>query len=154
MYDALEDVVGVLTEQIERRYSMGMADLKMAVAAAPEANSEATSLVRWIGLLTESQDVLGQAEDDLLAALETQPSEVDDPTVGLAQRVNDAVATRDTRAMVIRWLLDPTAVSDQDHNAERRAMYIQAGRRGPAVPTSSPAARSVTAPAIGLGARR
>lgn len=61
------------------------------------------------GLLRESQTVLDQAEDDLLAALESQPSEVDDPTLDLAHRVDAAVTARDGRAMVIRWLLDPHA---------------------------------------------
>ncbi|MFJ2739643.1 hypothetical protein ACIO3O_08240 [Streptomyces sp. NPDC087440] len=154
MYDALEDVVGVLTEQIERRFSMGMAELKMTVAAAPDANSEATSFVRWHDLLTESQTALGKAEDDLLASLETQPSEVDDPTLALAFRVNDAVAARDARAMVIRWMLDPTAVGLQGRDAARRTLLSGAGRRGPAVPTSPPAARPVTAPATGRGASR
>ncbi|CAM5238734.1 hypothetical protein SGLAM104S_09378 [Streptomyces glaucescens] len=62
-----------------------------AVAAAPDANPEATDIVKWHGLLTESQAALQRAEDDLLAALEAQPSEVDDPTMSLAHRVNAAV---------------------------------------------------------------
>ena len=107
--DESEDVVGVLTERIEARFGMGMDQLKSAVAAAPTANPDATDVVKWHGLLVESQSVLDRAEDDLVAALQTQPSEVDDPTMGLAHRVNAAVTARDGRAMVVRWLLDPAA---------------------------------------------
>lgn len=104
--DGTEDVVGVLTEQIEARFGMGMHQLKAAVSMAPAAHPDATDVVKWHGLLAESQAVLDRAEDALLAALETQPSEVDDPTMGLAHRVNAAVAARDGRALVVRWLLD------------------------------------------------
>ncbi|MFJ7342403.1 hypothetical protein ACIQU3_19190 [Streptomyces sp. NPDC101110] len=153
MSDGIEDVVGVLTEQIERRFEMSMDDLTAAVAAAPDANLDATEIVKWHGLLTESQAALDRAEDALLAALETQPSEVDDPTMDLAHRVNAAVATRDGRAMVVRWLLDPHAPGKQDFAAERLARLSRGARRGPAVPTSAPA-QPVTASAPGRGVLR
>jgi hypothetical protein len=151
--DGIEDVVGVLTEQIERRFEMSMDELTAAVAAAPNANREATDVVKWHGLLTESQAALGRAEDDLLAVLETQPSEVDDPTMALAHRVNSAVTARDGRAMVVRWLLDPNAPGKQDLAAERLARLARGARRGPAVPTSAPAGPA-TAPATGRGVLR
>jgi hypothetical protein len=151
--DGIEDVVGVLTEQIERRFALSIDELTAAVAAAPGANPEATDVVKWHGLLTESQAALGRAEDDLLAALETQPSEVDDPTMALAHRVNSAVTVRDGRAMVVRWLLDPIAPGKQDLAAERLARLARPARRGPAVHTSAPA-RPATAPATGRGVLR
>ncbi|TQK99015.1 hypothetical protein FB563_4068 [Streptomyces puniciscabiei] len=146
MSDGMEDVVGVLTEQIEARFAMSMAELKAAVAVAPAANAEATGVVKWHGLLVESQAALERAEDALLAALETQPSEVDDPTMDLAHRVNAAVAARDGRAMVVRWLLDPAAPGKQGLAAERLARFSRGARTGPAVPTSAPV-RPATAPA-------
>ncbi|MEW2620905.1 hypothetical protein [Streptomyces sp. NPDC048106] len=129
------DVVGVLTERIEACFGMGMDQLKAAVAAAPTANPDATDVVKWHGLLVEAQLVLERAEDDLLAALQTQPSEVDDPTMGLAQRVNAAVTARDGRALVVRWLLDPDLPAKKDLAAERLA---RRPRTGPAVQTSAP----------------
>ncbi|AWW42334.1 MULTISPECIES: hypothetical protein [Streptomyces] len=130
------DVVGVLTERIEARFDMGMDQLKAAVTAAPTANPDATDVVKWHGLLVEAQSVLERAEDDLLAALHTQPSEVDDPTMGLAHRVNAAVTARDGRALVVRWLLDPDAPGKKDLAAERLARLRP--RTGPAVQTSAP----------------
>ncbi|CAL9410387.1 MULTISPECIES: hypothetical protein [Streptomyces] len=134
--DAIDDVVGVLTEQIEIRFGMSMDQLKAAVAAAPTANSQATDVVKWHGLLLESQAALERAEDTLVAALDGQPSEVDDPTMELAHRVNAAVTARDGRAMVVRWLIDPEARGKQDLAARRLARLR--GRQGPAVTTSPP----------------
>lgn len=136
--DGSQDVVGVLTEQIEAHFGIRMDQLKAAVAAAPTANPDATDVVKWHGLLVDSQAVLDRAEDDLLAALETQPSEVDDPTMGLAQRVNATVTARDGRALVVRWLLDPDAPGKQDLAAERLARLHRDARTGPAVQTSAP----------------
>ncbi|MBT2509239.1 hypothetical protein J7I98_25825 [Streptomyces sp. ISL-98] len=136
--DGTEDVVGVLTERIEAHFGMGMDQLTAAVAVAPTANPDATDVVKWHGLLVDSQTVLNRAEDDLLAALETQPSEVDDPTMGLAQRVNAAVTARDGRALVVRWLLDPHAPGKKDLAAERLARLNRGARKGPAVQTSAP----------------
>jgi hypothetical protein len=142
--DGSEDVVGVLTERIEARYGMGLDQLKAAVTAEPAANPDATDIVKWHGLLVEAQDVLDRAEDDLLAVLETQPSEVYDPTMDLAHRVNAAVTARDGRAMVVRWLLDPDAPGKKNLTAERLARLRF--RTGPAVQTS-PARRPAEAPA-------
>ncbi|MFC5958582.1 hypothetical protein ACFP51_30345 [Streptomyces pratens] len=153
MSDDADDVVGVLTEQIKQRFGMNIGTLKAAVTAAPDANRQATDVVRWHGLLAESQTVLEHAEDDLLRALETQPSEVDDPTMDLAHRVNAAVSTRDGRAMVVRWLLDPDAPGKRGPAADRLARLHRSQRPGPAVPTSAPA-RPATAPAAGQGALR
>ncbi|MFI0776204.1 hypothetical protein [Streptomyces sp. NPDC021212] len=134
--DDAEDLVGVLTERMEARFAMDIDRLKAAVVAAPAVNPDATDVVRWHGLLVEAQSVLDRAEDDLLAALETQPSEVDEPTMGLAHRVNTAVAVRDGRAMVVRWLLDPDAPGKKGLAAERLARLRP--RTGPAVQTSAP----------------
>ncbi|MEU0204335.1 MULTISPECIES: hypothetical protein [unclassified Streptomyces] len=134
--DAPEDVVGVLTERIEARFAMDMDQLKAAVGVAPTANPDAADVVKWHGLLVEAQSVLDRAEDDLLGALETQPSEVDDPTMGLAHRVNAAVTARDGRAMVVRWLLDPDAPGKKDLAAVRLARFRS--RTGPAVQASAP----------------
>ncbi|WP_055607573.1 hypothetical protein [Streptomyces prasinus] len=153
MPDEAEDVVGVLTEQIEQRFGMNIGELKAAVTAAPEANRQATDIVRWHGLLTETQTVLERAEDDLLRALETQPSEVDDPTMDLAHRVNAAVSARDGRAMVVRWLLDPDAPGKRGPAADRLARFNRSQRPGPAVPTSAPA-RPATATTTGRGVLR
>ncbi|MDF9811801.1 hypothetical protein [Streptomyces sp. SPB162] len=130
------DVVGILTERIEARFGVGMDQLKAAVAAAPTADVDATDVVKWHGLLVEAQSVLERAEFDLLVALQTQPSEVDDPTMDLAHRVNAAVTARDGRAMVVRWLLDTDAPGKKDLAAKRLARLRP--RTGPAVHTSAP----------------
>ncbi|MEN8654391.1 hypothetical protein ABCR94_28285 [Streptomyces sp. 21So2-11] len=136
--DGTEDVVGVLTEQIESHFEMGMDQLKAAVALAPTAHPDATEVVKWHGLLVESQTVLDRAEDNLLGALQAQPSEIDDPTMGLAQHVNAAVAARDGRALVVRWLLDPDAPGKKGLAAERLARFSRGSRTGPVVQTSAP----------------
>ncbi|MBZ3904455.1 hypothetical protein [Streptomyces griseiscabiei] len=152
--DDAEDVVGVLTEQIERRFEMSMSELTAAVAAAPDANPAATDIVKWHALLTESQAALDRAEDDLLAVLQTQPREVDGPTLDVAHRVNTAVTARDGRALVVRWLLDPDAPGKTGLAAERLARLSRGSRPGPAVPTSAPASRPAAAPATGRGVLR
>ncbi|MEU3299750.1 hypothetical protein ABZ729_07995 [Streptomyces sp. NPDC006678] len=153
--DGTEDVVGVLTEQIEAHFGMGMDQLKAAVAVAPAAHPDATDVVKWHGLLATSQAVLDRAEDALLAALETQPSEVDDPTMDLAHRVNAAVAARDGRALVVRWLVDPDAPGKKDLAAERLARLNRGARKGPAVQTSAPyLPATAPAPQAGRGSLR
>ncbi|GGT22278.1 hypothetical protein ACK389_10585 [Streptomyces antibioticus] len=132
MSDGMEDVVGPITEQIVQRFGLSIDALKAAVEAAPNAHREATVVVRWHGLLTESQTALERAEDKLLAALDTQPSEVDDPTLDLAHRVDAAVTIRDGRAVALRLLLEPNTGGKQDVEAVRPT------RRGPAVPTNPP----------------
>lgn len=151
--DDAEDVVGVLTERIEARFGMDLDQLKAAVTAAPTANRDATDVVKWHGLLVEAQSVLDRTEDYLLAALQTQPSEVDDPTMDLAHRVNAAVTTRDGRAMVVKWFLDPDAPGRKDLAAERLARLRP--RTGPAVQTSAPhQPGGVPAPASAVRAGR
>lgn len=137
MADGSEDVVGVLTERIEAHFGMGLEQLKAAVAAAPAANPDATDVVRWHGLLIDSQAVLDRAEDDLLAALKTQPSEVDDPTMDLAQHVNVAVTARDGRTLVVRWLLDPDAPGKKSPAAAGLAHLDRGARQGPAMETTA-----------------
>ncbi|MER7986520.1 hypothetical protein ABTY53_13095 [Streptomyces noursei] len=154
MSDDMEDVVGVLTEQIERHFAMSMQELKSTVAVAPDANREATDLVKWHGLLTQSHEAVVRAEDALLDALETQPDVVDDPAMALAHRVNTAVAARDGRAMVIRWLLDPNAYGKHGIEAERLARLGRGARNRPAVSTSAPSRPAAPAPAQGRGALR
>ncbi|AWK11636.1 hypothetical protein DDQ41_25015 [Streptomyces spongiicola] len=144
--DGTEDVVGVLTERIEARFGMDIHQLRAAVGLKPTANPDATQVVKWHSLLVDSQAVLDRAEDDLLAALETQPSEVDDPTMDLAQRVNAAFTARDGRALVVRWLLDPDAPGKKGLAAERLARLHRGARKGPAVQTSAPH-RPAVAPA-------
>ncbi|MEU6148036.1 hypothetical protein ABZ848_47845 [Streptomyces sp. NPDC047081] len=131
-----KDVMGVVTERIEERFQMPLADLRRAVEAAPQANPDATSVVHWYGLLAESQDALDTAEDALAAALGTQPGELDDRTMELAHQVNVAVATRDGRVMVVDYLLDPLAPGKRGPGVWRGA--DPAARRAPALPTSAP----------------
>ncbi|WP_275462259.1 hypothetical protein [Streptomyces noursei] len=154
MSDDMEDVVGVLTEQIERRFAMSMQELKSTVAVAPDANREATDLVKWHGLLTQSHEAVVRAENALLAALETQHDVLDDPTMARAHRVNATVAARDGRAMVIRWLLDPNAYGKQGIEAERLARLSRGARTGPAVSTSAPPRPAAPASAQGRGTLR
>ncbi|WP_145502655.1 hypothetical protein [Streptomyces sp. CFMR 7] len=147
MPDTSEDVVSVLTERIEDRFQMPLADLRRAVEAAPQANPEATALVHWHGLLTETQQALDTAEDALVEALGTQSADVlDDPVMELAHQVNSVVASRDGRAMVVNYLLDPNAPGKRGPGAWRGASH--AARRAPALPTSPPtlpSARNTTA---------
>ncbi|TCR22984.1 hypothetical protein [Streptomyces sp. BK205] len=147
MLDASEDVMGVITERIEDRFQMPLADLRRAVEAAPQANPEATTVVHWYGLLAETQQALDTAEDALVEALGTQqPDVLDDPVMELAHQVNAAVAARDGRAMVVKYLLDPNAPGKRGPGAWRGAS--PAARRAPALPTSPPtlpSARNTTA---------
>lgn len=53
MLGSTDDVMGVITRQIEDRFQMPLDDLRRSVTAAPQANPEATSLVHWYGLLAE-----------------------------------------------------------------------------------------------------
>ncbi|MCE7081706.1 hypothetical protein [Streptomyces sp. ST2-7A] len=138
MSDGTDDVVDVLTEQIERRFDMSMDELRAAVAAAPEAHGEATELVRWHALLTEAQTAVDTAENDLLRAMETQTDTIDDPTMEIAQRANNAVFARDGRAMVVRWLLDPDAPGKRGPTAEQRPRPGLDRRRGPTPTTPAP----------------
>ncbi|WP_405889810.1 hypothetical protein OG427_07100 [Streptomyces sp. NBC_00133] len=134
MPDGVDDVMGVITEQIEARFQMSLLELRQAVAAEPQANREATEVVHWHGLLVEAQRALEKAEDDLVGVLSTEPGELDDPAMDLAHQVNSAVSVRDGRAMVVRFLLDP---GKRGPGAWRGASPTAS--RGPALQTSPPA---------------
>ncbi|WP_129287518.1 hypothetical protein [Streptomyces sp. GZWMJZ-114] len=129
-----DTVVDILTARIEERFGMPLDQLKRTISAAPRAHAEAATIVRWHGMLAQSQAALDRAEDALVAALQAQEDVVDDPTLDLAMAVDRAVTARDGRASVVRWLLDPNALGKSDYEAEQR----RARRAGPAVPTSPP----------------
>ncbi|MFJ9900741.1 hypothetical protein ACIQPR_46200 [Streptomyces sp. NPDC091280] len=150
--DGTVDVAVVLTEQIEARFGLSMEQMKAAVAAAPDANPDATDIVHWHGLLLESQTVLDRAEHDLMVVLEAQPDPVADRTHALVRRVEAAVVARDGRAQALRWYLDPAVPVQQGLAADPRAR-IRAARRGPAVPTSAPP-RPADAPQAAKGVKR
>ncbi|MFG2115562.1 hypothetical protein ACGFRB_23530 [Streptomyces sp. NPDC048718] len=104
------EIVTVLTQQIEDRFAMPLADLARAVKAAPRAHAGATNVVHAHGLLTQAQYALENAEDRLVAALETAVGDIlDDPVMGLAQQVNGAVEQRDAHAERLRSLLEAMA---------------------------------------------
>ena len=145
MSGSADDVMGVITRQIEDRFQMPLDDLRRSVTAAPQANPGATSLVHWYGLLAEAQKALETAEDALVAVLGTPPGELDDPAMALAHQVNTAVGVRDGRAMVVTYLLDADAPG-------RRGALPKAGR-GPALPTT-PAVLPSMQPVAVRGARR
>ncbi|MFK8911829.1 hypothetical protein [Streptomyces sp. YS-3] len=145
MPDDADDVMGVITQQIEARFQMPLAALRRAVAAAPRANDDATVVVKWYGMLAEAQEALSKAEDALVAALDTAPGDVlDDPVMALAHQVNAAVAVRDGRAMVVRHYTDPNSPGRRGPGAWRGAET--APRRSPALTTAP--APSVPAPAV------
>ncbi|ALO96719.1 hypothetical protein SHL15_5655 [Streptomyces hygroscopicus subsp. limoneus] len=135
MSDDADDVMGVITQQIEARFQMPLADLRRAVAAAPHASNDATVVVKWYGMLAEAQEVLEKAEDALVAALDSAPGDVlDDPVMELAHQVNAAVAVRDGRAMVVRHYTDPNSAGRRGPGAWRGAEA--APRRSPALQTT------------------
>ncbi|MGW2858284.1 hypothetical protein [Streptomyces sp. NPDC001205] len=145
MSDTADDVMGVITQQIEARFQMPLADLRQAVAAAPHANNDATVVVKWYGMLAEAQAVLEKAEDALVAALDSAPGDVlDDPVMALAHQVNTAVAVRDGRAMVVRHYTDPNSLGRRGPGAWRGAEA--APRRSPALKTAP--APSTPAPSV------
>ncbi|WP_411150605.1 hypothetical protein [Streptomyces sp. A30] len=139
-----DDVLGVLTEQIQSRFQMPIAELRRAVVAAPQAHPEATTIVRWHGLLTEAQQVLNRAEDALAQALahhvDTVPDgefvELPEHVMRLADSVNIAHTVREGRAMTVRHLLDPQAIGNRSPGAWRGT--APTARRGPALPTTAP----------------
>ncbi|MFI1183605.1 hypothetical protein ACH4UT_29240 [Streptomyces sp. NPDC020799] len=143
MPDDADDVMGVITQQIEARFQMSLPELRQAVATAPHANEQATEVVYWHGLLAQAQVALERCEDDLVAVLSQDPVPLDDPVMDLAHRVNAAVTARDGRAMVVRFLLDPAALSKRGPGAWRGAT-VAAGR-GPALQTSAPTRPSTAA---------
>lgn len=146
MSQALEsdDVVGVITQQIEARYGMMLDELRAAVTAAPAADPGAATIVRWYGHLTDAQAVLSRAEDALVEVLGSTRGELDDPAMALAHQVNTAVSVRDGRAMVVRYLLDGNAPGNRNRNPGRQR-FRTAGQ-APAIgttPVARPAATVV-----------
>ncbi|WP_371679682.1 hypothetical protein [Streptomyces sp. NBC_01276] len=143
MPEELDDVLGTFAQQIESRFQMPLHHLRHAVTKAPQANPEATTVARWYGLLAEAQEALSTAEDALLAALDHAPAgELDDPVMALADRVNNLVAVRDGRAMVVRHLLDDNAPGNRTPGPWRGA-----ARTGPAIATT-PVPRPAVVPAV------
>ncbi|MEV5979621.1 hypothetical protein [Streptomyces sp. NPDC052114] len=146
MSDDADDVMGVITQQIEARFQMPLDDLRQAVAAAPHANNDATVVVKWYGMLAEAQAVLEKAEDALVEALDSVPGDVlDDPVMELAHHVNAAVAVRDGRAMVVRHYTDPNSPGRRGPGAWRGAEA--APRRSPALQTA-PVSSASPAPSL------
>lgn len=143
MPEELDDVLAAYTRQIEARFQIPLHQLRDAVTAAPQANAEATTLLRWYGHLEEAQGLLSQAEDDLVLALDRAPAgELEDPVMLLADRVNTLVAVRDGRAMVVAHLLD-------DNAPGRRTQGARTGpvRTRPAIGTT-PVVRPAVVPAV------
>ncbi|MDT0382306.1 hypothetical protein RM572_26460 [Streptomyces sp. DSM 42041] len=152
MYEDAGDVVGVLTGEIERLFDMRWDQLKDAVAAAPGVYPTATDVVTRHGDLIESQRALERAEDDLLAALQgTQAAPVDEATLGLAHRVNDAVAARDERAMAVTHLLDPSTAGTPGAAVDSRT---RGHRRSPDAKLGTPAPRATSSGARSRRAAR
>jgi hypothetical protein len=134
-----DDVLAVLTEQIETRFQTPIAELRRAVT--PRANPEAITIVRWHGMLTEAQQVLERAETALAEALarhvEAVPDgefvELPEHVMQLADTVNSAHTVREGRAMTLRYFLDPQAIGNRTS-----AWRSSTARRGPALPTAPP----------------
>ncbi|MGP3684567.1 hypothetical protein ACTVZO_07620 [Streptomyces sp. IBSNAI002] len=142
MPEELDDLLAAYTQQIEARFQMPLRRLRDAVTAAPEANPDVTTVVRWYGHLEEAQGLLSRAEDDLVLALDRAPvGELEDPVMALADRVNTLVAVRDGRAMVVAHLLDDNAPRRGTPGAWRGGV-----RTGPAIETT-PVARPAAVPA-------
>ncbi|MEI5100933.1 hypothetical protein RB200_23335 [Streptomyces sp. PmtG] len=128
-----DDVMDVIIQQIEARFRMPLDDLREAVAAAPQASTDAAAVVKWYEMLADAQQVLERAESALVAALDDSPGEVlDDPVMQLAHQVNAAVQVRDGRAMVVRHYLDPHTPSREGPGAWRGIEARPAPRTGPA----------------------
>ncbi|MFD8978631.1 hypothetical protein [Streptomyces sp. NPDC059564] len=143
MPEEVDDVLGAFTEQIESRFQMPLHQLRQAVAAAPQANAQATTVARWYGLLEEAQAALSAAENDLLAALDRAPAgELDDPVMALADRVNTLVTVRDGRAMVVSHYLNDNAPGNRTPGPWRGT-----ARTGPAIATT-PVPRPAAVPAV------
>lgn len=143
MPEDLDDVLAAFTQQIQDRFQMPLHQLRYAVKAVPEANPDATTVVRWYGHLEEAQVLLSRAEDDLVLALDRVPvGELDDPVMALADRVNVLVAVRDGRAMVVRHLLDDNAPGRRTPGPWRGTVPS-----GPAIETT-PVARTSAVPSV------
>ncbi|GAA2254735.1 hypothetical protein GCM10010232_49890 [Streptomyces amakusaensis] len=156
MSDESDDVMRVITGQIEAHFAMSVPSLRRAVAVTPHANPAAVEVVRWHGLLATAQSALERAEDALVAVLDTVPgdlSEDHDRIMRFANRVNEAVDLRDGRASVLAFLLDPGTPGKHGPAAWRSA--VPAHRQGkPALPTTAPALPTVPSVPVRRGAAR
>jgi hypothetical protein len=154
--DESDDVMRVLTEQIESRFGMSVTSLRRAVAFAPHVSPPAVEVVRWHGLLATAQSALERAEDALVAVLDTVPGDLEedhDRIMYFANRVNESVQIRDGRASVLTFLLDPEAPGTHGPAAWRGA--VPAHRQGkPALPTTTPALPTVPSALVGRGMAR
>ncbi|WP_432112658.1 hypothetical protein [Streptomyces sp. S1] len=129
------EIVAVLAEQIEARLAMPLPELIRVVKAAPQARPDATGIVHAYELLTQSQDALEKTEEALVDALKTAVSEIlDDPVMGLAQQVNEAVEVRDAHAERLRSLLEAPAEQPGPRTRPRPRLNTTLPAAGPVQP--------------------
>lgn len=104
------DIVPLFVTQIEARFGLALAELALAVGAAPRANPGASHVIHTYSLLAEAQSALETAEDVLVAELQRSAGDLlDDPVMDLAHQVYEAVELRDARAAALKVLLDAPA---------------------------------------------
>ncbi len=139
-----DDIVGVLTQRIEERFTMSVDDMRRAVTAAPGVLPDVEDVVRWHGYLVDDQKALETGEDALLDVLARVSGELDESAMALAHQVNALVARRDGRAMVLSSLLDPDVPGRRGPAVWRGATVktrpITAFQEGPLATPSRPAA--------------
>ncbi|MFE9686786.1 hypothetical protein [Streptomyces sp. NPDC006285] len=142
------DVVGVLTEQIEGHFGMSMDQLQAVVAAGPVGNpaTTASEVVKWHGMVLDSQAAFDRAEQELFTVLQTGPSEASSPSQDLIDRVAAAAASREGRALVVRWLLKSDASGAHDVTAGQPARSRETRRDTSVAPTTAPPAASAPHP--------
>ncbi|MFB7938442.1 hypothetical protein [Streptomyces sp. NPDC056049] len=103
------EIVAVLAGRIETRFGTPLDELIRSTNQA-SATAGLTSVIHAYGLLTQAQSALEEAEDALVAALETATGEVlDDPVMSLAHQVNRAVEARDLYAQWVSALVEVPA---------------------------------------------
>ncbi|WP_328939266.1 hypothetical protein OG288_37260 [Streptomyces tauricus] len=142
------DVVGVLTKEIEGHFAMAMDQLKAEVAAGPVGApaTTASEVVRWHGMVLDSQAAFDRAEQELLTVLQTGPSDASRPVQDLIDRVAAAAASREGRALVVRWLLKSDASGAPDVTAGQPARSHGTRRTTPVAPTTASPAASAPQP--------
>ncbi|MBQ0855461.1 hypothetical protein J8N05_45670 [Streptomyces sp. BH-SS-21] len=142
------DVVGVLTAQIEGHFGMSMDQLKKAVDAAPVGTpaTAASEVVKWHGMVLDSQAAFERAEQDLFTVLQSVPSDDSSPSQDLIDRVAAAAASHEGRALVVRWLLKSDASGEHDVAAGQPARSRGTLREISAAPTTAPPAASAPQP--------
>ncbi|MFE6461244.1 hypothetical protein ACFVP0_27770 [Streptomyces cinereoruber] len=129
------EIVAVLAAQIEARLAMPLPELIRAAKAAPQAHPDTTGIVHAYELLTQAQGALEKTEDALVDALRTAVGEIlDDPVMGLAQQVNDAVEVRDAHAERLRSLLEAPAEQPTSRTRPRPRLTTTLPVAGPARP--------------------